>query len=163
LGPERRYTFIAKDTLPSSDAANNDRDQATISWEVDFELPPQDKPDETHDRTIFIPWASFNPTYRGKLQKDVDPLDTKSIKRFIVMMRSFFGAQEGDFSLTVKGIKAVCEAPSPGDDVAACNFINEESLNLRQLEEGPVTAGRPEESRSHYSFTGELPGRIFVV
>lgn len=162
MGPEKRYTFIAKDTLPSSDAANG-RDQATISWEVDFELPPQDKPDETHDKTIFIPWDAFNPTYRGKLQKDVDPLDTKSIKRFSIMMRSFFGAQEGDFSLEIKSIKAVCKAPSPGDDAAACNFIHKESLNLRQLEEGPVTAGLPEEGRNHYSFTAKLPRRIIIV
>lgn len=162
MGPEKRYTFIAKDTLPSSDAANG-RDQATISWEVDFELPPQDEPDETHDKTVFVPWDSFNPTYRGKLQKDVDPLDTKSIKRFSIMMRSFFGAQEGDFSLTVNSIKAVCEAPPPGDDTAECNFINKEPLNLRQLEEGPVTAGRPGEDRNHYSFNIELPRRTFVV
>ena len=162
MGPEKRYTFIVKDTLPSSDAANG-RDQASISWEVDFELPPQDKPDETHDKTIFIPWDSFNPTYRGKLQKDVDPLDTESIKRFSIMMRSFFGAQEGDFSLTIESIKAVCEPPSPGNDATTFDFIDREPSNLRQLEEGPIVAAQAETGRTYYSFNAELPYKVFVV
>jgi hypothetical protein len=138
LGIEKRYTFIVKDDLLPPNAANG-REQATISWECDFELPPQDQPEETCDQSVFIPWKSFNPTYRGKLQKDVDPLDTKKIKRFSVMMRSFFGTQEGDFSLSIKSINAVCEAPPHGDDAIVWCRRNE-ALDLRQLEDGPGTA-----------------------
>ena len=79
------------------------------------------------------------------------------------MMRSFFGAQEGDFSLTLKSITAVCKAPSPGDDEVACNFDNKESLSLRQLEAGPSTARQAEEDRNYYSFNAELPKGAFVV
>jgi len=138
LGTEWRYTFIVKDDLLPPNAVNG-REQATISWECDFELPPQDQPGETCDQTVFIPWESFNPTYRGKLQKDVNPLDTKKIKRFSIMMRSFFGTQEGKFSLSIKSIDAVCEAPPAGDD-AVIGDPRDETLDLRQLEDGPGTA-----------------------
>jgi hypothetical protein len=128
---EKRYTLILKDTLLSRDP-DSGREQATISWECDFDLPPQTVPGETKDRTVFIPWDSLNPTYRGKLKKDAEPLDLKKIKRFSIMMRrysspllggplgmiltsspSFFGTQEGDFSLTIKSIKAASHAPPP--------------------------------------------------
>jgi len=111
-GDKKRYTLILKDTLLSRDPETG-REQATISWECDFDLPPQTVPGETKGRTIFIPWNSLNPTYRGKLKKDAEPLDLKKIKRFSIMMRSFFGTQEGDFSLTIKSIKAASHAPPP--------------------------------------------------
>jgi hypothetical protein len=83
---EKRYTLILKDTLLSRDP-DSGREQATISWECDFDLPPQTVPGETKDRTVFILWDSLNPTYRGKLKKDAEPLDLKKIKRFSIMMR----------------------------------------------------------------------------
>jgi hypothetical protein len=85
---EKRYTLILKDTLLSRDP-DSGREQATISWECDFDLPPQTIPGDTKDRTIFIPWDSLNPTYRGKLKKDAEPLDLKKIKRFSIMMRRY--------------------------------------------------------------------------
>ena len=85
---EKRYTLILKDTLLSRDPETG-REQATISWECDFDLPPQTVPGETKDRTVFIPWDSLNPTYRGKLKKDAEPLDLKKIKRFSIMMRRY--------------------------------------------------------------------------
>lgn len=86
---EKRYTFIIKDELLEPDSSNG-REKATISWECDFELPPQDEPDETHNKSVYIPFDSLNPTYRGKLQDDADPLDLKSIKRLSIMMRRSF-------------------------------------------------------------------------
>lgn len=167
LGIEKRYTFIVKDDIPQQETANS-REQATISWECDFELPPQDKPGETHDKTVFLPWEAFNPTYRGKLQKDADPLDKAKIKRFSIMIRSFFGAQEGDFSLYIRRIKAVCEAPPPGDDTTARNVIDSNTPNLRQLEEGRTVAGRaekdlPDQSQTSYSVTDQLPKGAIAV
>ena len=43
---EKRYTLILKDTLLSRDP-DTGREQATISWECDFDLPPQTIPGET--------------------------------------------------------------------------------------------------------------------
>ncbi|KAI7481843.1 hypothetical protein KC367_g2607 [Hortaea werneckii] len=109
-GDKKRYTFILKDELLPPNPENG-REQATISYETDFELPPQTVPGETRDRYVFIPFKSLNPTYRGKLQKDAPPLDTSNVKRMSIMMRSFFGAQEGDFSLSIRAITALSQAP----------------------------------------------------
>ncbi len=55
------------------------------------------------------------------------------------MIRSFFGTQEGDFSITFKSIKALCEAPptvvrpsksSKGVDVEAGAAEAERGRNL---------------------------------
>lgn len=83
---EKRYTFILKDDLPTTDEETG-RDKATISWECDFELPPQTEPGDTCDQSVFIPWESFNATYRGKLKKDADPLDKETVKRMSIMCR----------------------------------------------------------------------------
>ncbi|KAK3628644.1 hypothetical protein LTR56_002032 [Elasticomyces elasticus] len=84
--------------------------------EADFDLPPQTIPGDTHDRTVIIPFASLNATYRGKLQKDAPALDTKSVKQISLMMRSFFGTQEGDFSLTLESLTAIAKIPKHNDD-----------------------------------------------
>lgn len=83
---EKRYTFILKDNLLERDP-DTGREQATISWEVDFDLPPQTVPGDAKDKVVFVPWSAFNPTYRGKPKKDAKSLDLKKIKRFSFMMR----------------------------------------------------------------------------
>ncbi|PQE27334.1 CIA30 family protein [Rutstroemia sp. NJR-2017a WRK4] len=97
---EKTYTFIIKDELlPRSP---NGREQSTISWEYDFKGPAD------HGK-IFVRWDDLKPTYRGREKKDAEPLDLKNIKRFSIMMRSFFGTQEGDFSLSMHSISAAMD------------------------------------------------------
>lgn len=79
---EKRYTFIIKDDLSPPDEKSG-REQATVSFECDFTLPPDEEPGDSCDKTVFIPWSAFLPTYRGKPQKDAEPLDLKSIKRCV--------------------------------------------------------------------------------
>ncbi|KAI5369493.1 Putative complex I intermediate-associated protein 30 [Septoria linicola] len=110
-GDKKRYTFNLKDELLTPDP-DTGREQASISYECDFELPPQTEPGDTHDKTVFIPWSSFNATYRGRPKKDAKPIDLKQIKRLSIMMRSFFGTQEGDFSLSIRSICALAHTPS---------------------------------------------------
>lgn len=83
---EKRYTFILKDELLPQNESNG-REQASISYECDFELPPQAEPGDSHNRSVFIPWAALNPTYRGKVKKDAKPLKKDEIKRISIMMR----------------------------------------------------------------------------
>lgn len=83
---EKRYTFILKDEVLQPDPETG-REQATISWEVDFDLPPQTIPGDAYNEAVFIPFESFNPTYRGRVKKDAKPLDVKSIRRMSIMMR----------------------------------------------------------------------------
>jgi len=113
------------------------REQSTVSYECDFDLPPQTKPGDAVGKTIFIPWQSFNPTYRGRVKKDAKPLDTKKIKRMSIMIRSYFGAQEGEFSLTIKTISAVAEAPPPASKAAWT------AADDRGLEAGSTAAWPP--------------------
>lgn len=66
---------------------------------------------------------------RGKPKQDAGPLDTKKIVRFSLMMRSHFGAQDGEFSLSIKSISAIAKIPKQGLDFSS-------KVDVRQLEDG---------------------------
>lgn len=83
---QKRYTLNLKDELLPRDP-DTGREQSTVSYECDFEIPPQDEPGHATDRKIFIPWTSFNATYRGRLKKDAKPINLKKVKRLSIMMR----------------------------------------------------------------------------
>lgn len=135
----RRYTFILKDEVLPKDPETR-REQATISYEYDFVAPGAFVGECS---SISVPWRDFTPTYRGKGKKNAPALNKKSVKQFSIMMRrytnrsvlnnkgvmlikaSFFGDQEGDFSLTIKSIKAVSlpeelEKGFPSKSTLAC-------------------------------------------
>ncbi|TVY42192.1 Uncharacterized protein LOCC1_G006140 [Lachnellula occidentalis] len=98
----KQYTLTLKDELlPKSP---NGREQSTISWEYDF-TPA------CGGEKVFAKWDDFNATYRGREKPDAKPLDLKSVKRISLMMRSFFGTQEGAFSLSLVSI-SVAKAPN---------------------------------------------------
>lgn len=85
----KKYTFILKDNLLDRNPENG-REQATISWEYDFEVLQTIGADEkAKTESVFIPWSNLRPTYRGKQKNDADPLDLKSIKRMSIMMRRY--------------------------------------------------------------------------
>ncbi|KAI1498773.1 CIA30 family protein [Biscogniauxia marginata] len=91
----KKYALILKDqilpTLPDG------REQSTLSWEYDF----------TSQAAEFdIAFEDLKPTYRGSPQPDAEPLDLTDVKRISIMMRSFFGEQEGPFSLELQYIAA---------------------------------------------------------
>ena len=77
-----------KDTLLPPDP-DTGREQASITYECDFELPPQAEPGHAYNRSIFIPFTSFNATYRGRLKDDAKPINLKKIKRVSIMMRRY--------------------------------------------------------------------------
>lgn len=56
-------------------------------------------------------------------------MNLKSIKRFNIMMRSFFGDQQGPFSLSVRSISAVVQDP---DKESAKEIV----VDPRRLKEG---------------------------
>ncbi|KAJ1338388.1 CIA30 family protein [Microdochium nivale] len=94
-GDGKKYTLVLKDqVLPPGP---NGGDQSTLSWEYDFAGEPG---------VQRIPWADLAPTYRGRPQPDAKPLDLASIKRISIMMRSFFGTQQGAFDLELAYIAA---------------------------------------------------------
>ncbi|KAF2706641.1 CIA30-domain-containing protein [Pleomassaria siparia CBS 279.74] len=124
----KRYTFILKDAiLPRN--PDNGREQSTTSYEYDFDVSEDAALAKTS--FVYMSWERFVPTYRGKEKKDAPSLDTKNIKRLSIMMRSFFGDQEGDFSLNIKSIKAV----SPPIDLerGLVDAKNEHAEKLRDI------------------------------
>jgi hypothetical protein len=112
----KQYTFLLKDSL--LEKSPNGREQSTVSWEYDFKAEGA----QSGNGKVFVAWKDLKPTYRGKEKKDAEPLDLKNIKRVSIMMRrynasllvvapiltqpSFFGSQEGDFSLSIVSIAA---------------------------------------------------------
>ncbi|KAJ5153263.1 uncharacterized protein N7482_009741 [Penicillium canariense] len=113
------YTFTLKDEiLPKRP---DGRERSSVSWEFNFRAEGS--------RTIFVKWSDFRPTYRGKNKDDAEPLDLKKIKRFGIMIRSFFGEQEGAFSLNIVSIAAMRTErylDEPDDDYID-NVMNEKS------------------------------------
>jgi hypothetical protein len=93
----KKYTLTLKDEILPLMA--DGREASTISYEYDFS--------STTKKEFFVPWHAMKPTYRGKEKHDAEKLKTKNVKRFSIMMRSFFGTQEGDFDVTINVIKAV--------------------------------------------------------
>ncbi|OCK82623.1 CIA30-domain-containing protein [Lepidopterella palustris CBS 459.81] len=108
---KKRYTFILKDELLPKNP-HNGREQSTVSYEYNFTIDSENSSSE-RGAFIFIPWKDLKATYRGKEKKDVSALDTKKVKRISIMMRSFFGDQEGAFSLSIQSIKAVSLPSGP--------------------------------------------------
>ncbi|KAI9722354.1 MAG: hypothetical protein M1812_001826 [Candelaria pacifica] len=111
---EKQYTLILKDELlpPNPD---NGREQSTISYEYDFRFGASSAKDKS--TKLFVPWSDFKATYRGREQEDAPSLERSTIKRFSLMMRSFFGDQEGHFSLYITSISAVKNASNSGTDL----------------------------------------------
>ncbi|KAI4834018.1 CIA30-domain-containing protein, partial [Aureobasidium sp. EXF-8845] len=126
---DKRYTFILKDELLPRNP-DNGRDQATISWEYDFK-PCFGESSLEKGGLLFVPWSGLKPTYRGKEKEHADPINLKTIKRMSIMMRSFFGDQEGPFSLTLRSISAVASSPvepgklERGDAASATNSTSQ--------------------------------------
>ncbi|KAF2131409.1 CIA30 family protein [Dothidotthia symphoricarpi CBS 119687] len=96
----KRYTLTLKDEILP--LASDGREQSTISYEYDFS--------SSNKSELFIPWRELNATYRGREKDDAPPLNLKHVKRFSIMARSFFGAQEGEFSVEIESIKAISQS-----------------------------------------------------
>ncbi|KAF7172138.1 hypothetical protein CNMCM5623_004392 [Aspergillus felis] len=90
------YTLTLKDKLLPK--RPDGREQSTISWE--YNLQPADK------ANVRVRWEDLRATYRGREIEDAEPLDLKNVKQITIMIRSFFGTQEGDFSLDIASIAA---------------------------------------------------------
>ncbi|MCJ1314267.1 hypothetical protein MMC25_007947 [Agyrium rufum] len=111
------YTLNVKDEA-NPPKRGDGREQSSLSWEFDFRPgtgatqggngEKKGTGDESFTTTkYFVPWSGFTATYRGREKKDAGPLKTGDIKRFSLMMRSFFTEQEGPFEIIVRGISAV--------------------------------------------------------
>lgn len=81
---DKRYTLVLKDTiLPRRD---DGREQSTVSWEYDLTVGAVGEK-QGSSRTVVMPLADFQPTYRGRPRPDATPLDLSRVKRITFMMR----------------------------------------------------------------------------
>lgn len=83
---DKKYTFILKDYLLAPDSETS-REQATLSWEVDFVVPSTTPSAKDSLVSVFFGWQDFRPTYRGKEQKSKHGPNLKDIKRMSIMVR----------------------------------------------------------------------------
>ncbi|MCJ1299781.1 hypothetical protein MMC08_002574 [Hypocenomyce scalaris] len=120
-GDGKVYTLILKDELEGD--RGDGRIKSGINWEYEFKVVKG-------AMRVWIPWESFKATYRGREKKNPGKLKTGEIKRVGLMMRSFFGEQEGRFNLVFKSICAIKKAEE------------EETLqgNALIVENGPIGA-----------------------
>lgn len=124
----RIYTLTLKDNPPAAKRADG-RERAAVSWEVDFYVLSQKSPTSSSPPTfsgtdslspisarksgeawsVTLPFSAFRATYRGKDMPDAKPLRTSEIRRFGLMMRSFFEreGQAGEFEIVLGRLEAV--------------------------------------------------------
>lgn len=100
----KKYTFTIKDEILP--LRGDGREQSTISWEFDFVVDIAGVAQNAGQK-VYVAFEDLKPTYRGREKDDAKPLDLKNIRRFSLMMRSFFDKQDGDFELVVRSISAV--------------------------------------------------------
>lgn len=80
----KTYTINVKDTvLPPV----NGVEQATVSWEHDFQLPARNATAADDYDKVIVKFEDLIPTFRGRVQNDTEPLNLADIKRFNIMIR----------------------------------------------------------------------------
>ena len=101
MGSGEKYVLLVKDTLEGD--RGDGRDKSGVSWEYVFHAEK--------GQAIKAKWCDFRPTYRGR-EIDIPDggLKTGEIKRIGFMMRSFFDAQSGPFSLPIRSVSAFKQA-----------------------------------------------------
>lgn len=100
VGDGKRYTLNLKTCLPDKMRDNPARDASTVEYAYTFVGAAEPS-------KLFVAWDQFEAFYRGRKVDDAPPLDTAGIRRWSIMIRSFFEDQKsGDFSLVLRSIKA---------------------------------------------------------
>ena len=116
------YTLVLKDE-ESPGKREDGREKASINWEAEFRgcNSVGEEGDGNGFTKVWVPWGDFKATYRGKEKKDTGELKTRSVRRVGIMMRSYFGKQDGDFSIELSSICARKEAE--GDKKCSASLL----------------------------------------
>ncbi|PWY72630.1 CIA30 family protein [Aspergillus eucalypticola CBS 122712] len=92
------YTLNLRDEL--QDPRPDGRQRSGLVWEAKFKV-------EKGQTNVKLGWREFRPTYRGREVHMGRPLILAGVKQFGIMIRSFFGEQEGDFELEIEWIRGI--------------------------------------------------------
>ena len=103
-GDGKVYTFIIKDEEPVGPREDG-REKAGVNWEVEFRAggnlsggengveekagvgDGEGEEDRSQATRVWIPWESFQATYRGKEKKDAGEMKRSEVRRLGFMMR----------------------------------------------------------------------------
>lgn len=111
--------MILKDA-ENSQREQDGREKTGFSWEAEFRANDELKKtqgekyaeaEEKGAQEVYLPWEDFKPTFRGRESKGEEKLDRSNITTVGIMMRSYFGTQEGDFKLELESITAQKDFP----------------------------------------------------
>ncbi|KAI9670600.1 MAG: hypothetical protein M1831_005820 [Alyxoria varia] len=107
--PSTDTTNSSVSNTPSTTTATGVKTSATATSTREMPAKSHQNP---QTETLYIPFTSLTPTYRGRKIKPSDPeyheLDLNNIRGFSFMIRGFFGEveeQEGEFELGVVGVR----------------------------------------------------------
>ena len=132
-GDGKTYTLVLKDELEEEDRGDGSgRTKSGVVWEAEIKM-------EREGGRAWVPWGGFRPTYRGRKWEGGGELKVREIKRVGVMMRSFFGEQEGGFRVVLRGVCAVRVGREGGEVVEGVRKGDEDE------EEGCLGKGNQEE------------------
>ncbi|GAA5963313.1 hypothetical protein JCM21900_006553 [Sporobolomyces salmonicolor] len=130
--PARPHAFVLtlKNDKPALRPDGRRESVTSYEFEVDLDLyrdgeawADEDKENEKEigrggraRRTfaVLARWDEFTPTYRGREQRDANPLDPTRIYELGFMCRSNFAQQAGDFSFEIVSLEAAAPAAKPG-------------------------------------------------
>ena len=113
-GDGKLYTLILKDA-ENRPRGLEGRETAGFSWEAEIRANAgqTEEKEKSHaggekekGQAVWLPWDEFKPTFRGRETPGGEKLDKSNITTVGIMMRSYFGTQEGDFKLEVESITA---------------------------------------------------------
>ncbi|KAK0708316.1 complex I intermediate-associated protein 30-domain-containing protein [Lasiosphaeris hirsuta] len=139
----KKYTLVLKDLVGTK--RPDGRETSTLSWEHDFHCPGH-----RGSGRVVLHFSDFQPFYRGKRMPEAGELDRGNIRRITIMMRSFFGEQEGDFALALLSITAYRYQPK---SITGLTGLSSEGGVL--AEEG----GQPEARDKQTGFLASLAPR----
>lgn len=111
-GDAKTYTLILKDEVQGD--RGDGRMVAGLSFEAKFVAPNTTSVisnrggTDRKGKTVFLAWKDFKPFYRGK-ELEGKVLNKHKVVRVGLMMRSYFGNQEGGFKLEIRSIRALGE------------------------------------------------------
>lgn len=87
-GVKKKFTLILKDDSTSSlNGSEGTKQEASISWEAQFEVPVGD---DGNGGEVWLPWGVFDLTYRGRPVKDDGrKLEREKVRQIGIMMRRY--------------------------------------------------------------------------
>ena len=143
------YTLVLKNE-ESPGKRDDGREKAGVNWEVEFRADYRER-DEKGKAKVWMPWKEFKATYRGKEKEDAGSLKTESVRRVGIMMRSYFGKQDGDFSILLSSIHARMEGKGD-EETTAGSLMGEAKMDVNESADEKSEKTKKEDGKSWSEF-----------